>query len=75
MRYIYVFCGKDNMIAENLKKKPEIAEYFSVTQRTIEDWMKAGILPYWKIGRSVRFDLGQIQTALNTKNLRNGGRK
>ena len=54
------------------KTKQEIAVHFGVTTRTIDDWMKSGLLPYWKIGRLVRFDLPAVQARLNKNNLRNG---
>jgi excisionase family DNA binding protein len=60
------------MTDEKAKTKVEIAEYFGVTTRTIDGWMRDGILPYWKIGRSCRFDLPTILARLNAKNLRNG---
>jgi excisionase family DNA binding protein len=54
------------------KTKQEIAKHFDVTTRTIDGWMRAGILPYWKIGHLVRFDLAAVEARLNAKNLRNG---
>jgi hypothetical protein len=55
------------------KTKQEIAVHFGVTTRTIDGWMKSGILPYWKIGHLVRFDLGAVTARLNQKSLKNGG--
>ncbi len=55
------------------KTKQEMAVHFGVTTRTIDGWMKAGLLPFWKIGHLVRFDLEAVQTRLNEKALRNGG--
>jgi excisionase family DNA binding protein len=56
------------------KTKQEIAEHFGVKTRTVDNWMRAGLLPYWKIGHLVRFDLATVQASLNAKTLRNGGR-
>lgn len=38
-----------------LFNKPQLATYFDVEIRTLESWMKEGILPFIKIGRNVRF--------------------
>jgi excisionase family DNA binding protein len=35
--------------------KPQIAERLKVTTRTIDTWMQKGLIPYRKIGRTVRF--------------------
>ena len=40
---------------EKLLKKQDLADFFQITDRTVDDWMKNGIIPYFKIGRSVRF--------------------
>jgi excisionase family DNA binding protein len=52
----------------NEKRKPltkkELAEFFSVRPRTIENWMKAGRVPFWKIGKTVRFDLDAVKARL-----------
>jgi excisionase family DNA binding protein len=37
-------------------KKSEVAKMFSVTERTIETWMRAGEIPSFRISRSVYFD-------------------
>jgi len=43
-----------------LLKKPQVADYFGVTTRTVEVWMAAGHIPYFKIGRNVRFRIADI---------------
>jgi excisionase family DNA binding protein len=35
--------------------KAELADYLRISRRTVDDWMREGKLPYWKIGRAVRF--------------------
>lgn len=45
--------------------KPQMAAYFAVEIRTIETWMKEGVLPFIKIGRTVRFRGGDIAAALD----------
>ena len=52
------------------KTKQEIAEYFGVTSRTVDGWMAAGHLPYWKIGHLVRFDIGVVRAALDARHRR-----
>jgi predicted DNA-binding transcriptional regulator AlpA len=32
--------------------------------RTVDNWMKRGILPYYKIGKSVAFKWSEIEAAL-----------
>ena len=44
--------------------KPEVARRLNKQVRTVDNWMKCGILPYYKIGRSVVFKWGEIETAL-----------
>lgn len=41
--------------------KQDIAQRFNQTARTIEVWMRTGILPYYKVGRSVFFRLGDVE--------------
>jgi excisionase family DNA binding protein len=40
--------------------KKQVAELLNVTVRSVDEWMKRGILPYLKIGRTVRFKSGDI---------------
>jgi len=54
--------------------KPGIAREFDVTTRTIEVWMKEGRIPYYRIGRTVRFNLAQVVAHLDA-NSRVGGRR
>ena len=55
--------------------KLEVAAHFQVTPRTIDQWMRTGLIPYWKIGHTVRFDLIAVTAMLNEKALKNGGKK
>ena len=68
-------CDLNDVEPMKPRTKQEIAVHFGVTTRTIDGWMKAGLLPYWKIGHLVRFDLAAVQASLDKNNLRNGGRK
>jgi excisionase family DNA binding protein len=41
--------------------KQQIAEHFGRTGRTIEIWMRNGILPFFKVGRSVFFRMDDVE--------------
>jgi excisionase family DNA binding protein len=45
--------------------KGQLAEYFQVTSRTIDGWMRTGKIPYFKISRTVRFRLADVLRQLN----------
>jgi excisionase family DNA binding protein len=53
--------------------KQEVAKMLRVAPRTIDDWMKRGLLPYYKIGRTVRFKLREVQRHLEFNNQINRG--
>ncbi|MGZ8900257.1 MAG: helix-turn-helix domain-containing protein [Limisphaerales bacterium] len=53
--------------------KKELATLLGVTVRSIEIWCRKGILPHWKIGPSVRFDLKAVRAALDARCGRNIG--
>ena len=40
--------------------KKEMAARMKVTPRTIDAWMSKGLVPFRKIGRTVRFDWGEV---------------
>jgi excisionase family DNA binding protein len=44
--------------------KPEIARRLNKTIRTVDNWMQRGILPYYKIGRSVEFKWSDVESHL-----------
>ena len=44
--------------------KSSIARINSVSTRTVENWMKKGLIPYTKIGGLVRFDMAKVTAAL-----------
>jgi predicted DNA-binding transcriptional regulator AlpA len=56
---------------EQLWKKAQVASFCQVTPRCIDQWMKTGILPYIKLGRTVRFRPSDIQSYMD-ENLRIG---
>lgn len=44
--------------------KAEVGKRLRMRPRTIDDWMKRGLLPYYKVGRSVRFKWSEVTTHL-----------
>lgn len=55
--------------ADRLLNKAELAVFFRVRTRTIENWMRLGI-PYFKINRTVRFKLVDVMTYLEANHRR-----
>ena len=47
--------------ADAILTKAEVAKHFQITERTLENWMKAGYVPYFRFGRAVRFSLAEVQ--------------
>ena len=47
--------------------KQETAEYFRVEERTIETWMKARLIPYIRIGHTVRFRMSDLLLELDQR--------
>jgi excisionase family DNA binding protein len=47
--------------------KRQLAAHLHVSLRTIDNWQKKGYLPYYKIGKIVRFKLSDVQGALDGK--------
>ena len=39
-----------------MMNKEQMAAFAGVTTPTISNWMKSGLVPYLKIGKTVRFD-------------------
>lgn len=48
-----------------LLRKRELAEKLAISKRTLDVWMKAGRVPFLKVGRSVRFRLPEVLQKLN----------
>jgi excisionase family DNA binding protein len=44
--------------------KAEVSHYFAVSPRTVSGWVTAGRIPFIKLGRLVRFRLGDVEKAL-----------
>jgi excisionase family DNA binding protein len=47
-----------------LVNKRNIADRYGVSERTIQDWMEKGIIPYYKPGYLVRFDPAECDEAI-----------
>lgn len=46
--------------------KAEIARRLGKSKRTVDDWMRRGLLPHYKLGRSVVFRWSDIQRHFDT---------
>lgn len=51
-------------VPEPFISKPEVARRLGKTLRTVDNWMQRGILPYYKIGRSVEFKWSDVESHL-----------
>lgn len=47
--------------------KAEVGRRTGMRPRTIDEWMKRGVLPYYKIGRSVRFKWSEVEARLQER--------
>ncbi len=45
----------------------ELSEYIGIKEPTIRDWIRFAKIPYLKLGKCVRFDVGEINEWLNAK--------
>jgi Helix-turn-helix domain len=45
----------------------QLAKAIPASRRTLDNWKKAGILPYIQIGRVIRYDLGEVRAALEQR--------
>jgi excisionase family DNA binding protein len=50
--------------AEPFINKEELARRLGKTLRTVDNWMSKGLLPYFKIGRSVAFKWSDVEAHL-----------
>lgn len=51
-------------LKQKLVNKRDIAIRYGVSERTIQEWMAKGLIPYHKIGYMVRFDPQACDRAL-----------
>ncbi|NBV24187.1 MAG: DNA-binding protein [Proteobacteria bacterium] len=63
--------GVDN----GLLTKAQLAPRLQIKPRTLDAWMAAGLVPYLKIGRVVRFDWPAVQARLTASYTVHGGAK
>jgi excisionase family DNA binding protein len=48
-----------------LMTEQEASTYLRVSKRSLYCWRMAGLIPYIKIGRAVRFRINEVEAALN----------
>jgi|ERR1043166_1143389 excisionase family DNA binding protein len=66
--------NKQHVLEEVISlNKKEVGKMLGIAPRTIDRWMKRGLLPYYKIGRIVRFKLREVQKHLESNNRINRG--
>jgi excisionase family DNA binding protein len=51
----------------------EVALYLKVSARTIVNWRQRGIIPFFRIGRTIRYSREQVDRALMNRYQRNAG--
>jgi excisionase family DNA binding protein len=56
--------NQPSALPEDFITKVEVAKRLNKTLRTVDNWMKRGLLPYFKIGRSVAFKWSDVETHL-----------
>jgi len=56
--------GQPAAAPEGFIGKAEVARRLNKTIRTVDNWMNSGILPYYKIGRSVEFKWSDVESHL-----------
>ena len=56
--------GTTSAAAEPFIDKAEVAKRLGLKLRTVDDWMRRGLLPYYKPGQLVRFRWSEIQAHL-----------
>lgn len=56
--------GRPSTLTEGFIGKPEVAKRLNKTLRTVDNWMQRGLIPYFKIGRSVSFKWSDVEAHL-----------
>ena len=56
--------GTSGPLYEPYIDKREVGRRTQMRPRTVDDWMKRGLLPYYKVGRSVRFKWSEVESHL-----------
>jgi excisionase family DNA binding protein len=44
-----------------------LAAHLAVSLRYVDELTRKGVLPYYKIGKSIRYDLAEVETALRER--------
>jgi excisionase family DNA binding protein len=52
---------------ERWVNKKDVAQHFKISVRTVENWMKRGLLPYIRTGKNVRFKLSEADETVNRR--------
>lgn len=47
--------------------RQHLAAHLSLSLRTVDELTRKGVLPFFKIGRSVRYDLAEVETAMRER--------
>jgi hypothetical protein len=50
-----------------LIRRPEMAKAANVSCRTLDEWRATGVIPYFKIGKVIRFDLDSVMAVLRER--------
>ena len=56
-----------------LMSEREVAVYLRASVRTIINWRQRGLIPYFRIGRSIRYSRAQIDHTLMDRHQCNAG--
>ena len=48
-----------------LMTEQEASTYLRVCRRSLYNWRKAGLIPYIKLGKAVRFRINEVEAAIN----------
>ena len=51
---------KASCLIEPMLTKKQLARHFGVTVRTVENWMRRGCVPYYKLGKFVFFRISDV---------------
>jgi hypothetical protein len=62
----------DLLSSTHLVTKQELAVMYSVSTRTIENWMAIRIIPFFKVGRTVRFDPQRVAESVSAYEVLSG---
>lgn len=63
-----------DVVTEKFISKREVARRLGKTIRTVDHWMKRGLLPYYKIGRTVSFKWSEVEQRLAGFQVRGRGK-